>query len=216
MKPLLLLVLVAALGSSVCRKSDINKLDELPKDIAENLKRIPDSDVFVSIAPIADPNPPPPPVFALSCSETQQFWVQVVYPVTVCTPIDLIPSTFLADAPPRSSGPRATTVKNYKLSALAGQPLTTPFGCQRRFGPFLAIITRTRSCSNATSCSMEILGVPSCPTCPSFAWSGTNCEVNNRPAEVRFIGLPVAKGAPTLSPCNIHTTCGSTPPPPNP
>jgi len=213
MKALMLLVLVAALGSSVCRKSDLNKLEELPKDIAENLERIPDSDVLVSIAPIADPNPQPSPIFARACSETQDFWVQVAYPVTVCAPFDLVPGTFMADAPPRSSGPRATTVKNYKLTALAGQPLTTPFGCQRRSGPFLAIITRTIACNNATSCSMQILGVPSCPACPSFAWGGESCEVNNRPSEVRFIGLPVTKGRPSYSACSSHTTCGGTPAP---
>ena len=51
MKTLMLLVLVAALGSSVCHKADVRKWEELPNDIAGNLKRIPDSDVLVSIAP---------------------------------------------------------------------------------------------------------------------------------------------------------------------
>ena len=83
MKMLMLLVLVAALGSSVCRKPDVRKLDELPSDIAGNLKRIPESDVLVSLAPIADPNPDPGPVFARACSQRQDYWVQVIYPVTV-------------------------------------------------------------------------------------------------------------------------------------
>jgi hypothetical protein len=213
MKPLMLLVLVAALGSSVCRKSDVSKLEELPKDIAENLKRIPDSDVLISIAPIASPNPQPTPMLSRACSETQDFLVQVIYPVTVCTPFDLLPGRFMADAPPRSAGAATTTVKSYKLSAFEGQPLTTPFGCQKRGGPFLAKITRTVACNNATSCSMQILGVPSCPACPSFVWSGDNCEVNNRPAEVRFIDPPFAQGKPTFSPCSALTNCGTTPTP---
>ena len=141
--------------------------------------------------------------------------MQVIYPVTVCTPIDILPGRFMVDAPPRGSGPRATQVKIYKLSAFEGQPLTTPFGCQKRGGPFIAKITRTIACNNATSCSMEILGVPSCAGCASFAWSGDNCQVDNRPAEVQFIGEPSA-GKATYSPCNARSNCGSTPPPPNP
>ncbi len=211
MKTLMLLVLVAALGSSVCRKADIKRLDELPKDIAENLKRIPDSDVLVSIAPIATANPTPTIVFSRNCSVTEQFWAKVTYPVTVCARFDLIPSTFMAEAPPRRSRSGATTsAKNYKLSAFEGQFFTTPFGCRRFAGPFLAIITKTTACNNATSCTMEILGVPSCPDCPSFAWSGENCEVSNRPAEVGFIDPPVTRGSPTYLPCNRLNQCGTT------
>ena len=212
MKTLMLLVLVAALGSSVCHKADVRKWEELPNDIAGNLKRIPDSDVLVSIAPIADPNPEPSPIFARACSERQDYWVQVIYPVTVCSRLDLVPGTFMADAPPRRSGPRATTVtKIYKLSAFEGQPLTSPFGCQTRSGPFIAQITKTTACNSAQSCEMVILGVPSCPTCPPFFWSGDQCEDKNRPAEVRFIEPTVAHGPPRFSPCNALTHCGSTP-----
>jgi len=217
MKPLMLLVLFAALSSSVCRKSDVRKLDELPKDVAENLKHIPDSDVLVSIAPIAPPDPQPSPIFARACSVTQVFWVQVSYPVTVCTPFNLLPGTFMADAPPRSSGPQPKTiVKSYKLSALEGQPLATPFGCQTRSGPFFAQITKTIACNEATSCEMLILGVPSCPACPSFVWSGTACELDNRPTEVKFIGTPMGRGEPTFSPCNSRTTCGGSTSTPSP
>ena len=212
MKTLMLLVLVAALGSSVCHKSDVRKWEELPNDIAGNLKRIPDSDVLVSIAPIADPNPEPSPIFARACSERQDYWVQVIYPVTICTRLDLVPGTFIADAPPRRSGPRVTTVtKTYKLSAFEGQPLTSPFGCQTYSGPFIAQITKTIACNGAQSCEMVIIGVPACPTCPPFVWSGDQCEDKNRPAEVRFIEPTFAHGPPRLSPCNAVTHCGSTP-----
>src|SRR5438128_817695 len=111
-----MLLLIAALATSVCSKSepDVGQLEELPKDIADNLKRVPDSDLLISIAPVTAPSPlptpgkPSGPIFARACSETQNFLVQVIYPVTVCSRRDLVASTFLAAAPPRTSGPVAT------------------------------------------------------------------------------------------------------------
>jgi hypothetical protein len=201
-----MLLLTAALATTVCRKSesDVSQLEELPKDIADNLKRVPDSDVLVSIAPIAAPSPLPTsgkpngPVFLRACSETQDYWVQVIYPVTVCTRPDLIASTFMAPAPPRNSGPPTTTaVRSYKLSAFEGQRFTTPFGCRTHSGPWLATIARRIECNKATSCAMVILGVPSCPACPAFLWGGENCQINNRPTQVQFIDPPVEKGNPS-------------------
>ena len=147
-----MLLLIAALATSVCSKSepDVGQLEELPKDIADNLKRVPDSDLLISIAPVTAPSPlptpgkPSGPIFARACSETQNFLVQVIYPVTVCSRRDLVASTFLAAAPPRTSGPVATgTVKNFKLTAFDGKILPSPFLCQTRNGPWLATIVRT-------------------------------------------------------------------------
>ena len=217
-----ILVLVAAFSINVCRKSepklDVSKLEELPKEIADNLKRIPHSDVLVSIAPIATREPPPgKPIFTRACSETQDYWVQVGYPVTICNRPDLVDSTFMAPAPPRSSEHSVTTiVTSYKLSAFEGTTLTTPYRCQSRRGPWLAKITKRIECNNATSCSMVILGVPSCPSCPTFLWGGESCEVTNRPAEVQFDDPPVAQGPPRLSACNNKTNCDGTPTPPTP
>ncbi len=197
---------------SVCRKSEpkleVSQLEEMPQDIADNLKRIPNSDVLVSIAPIATSQPTPAqPVFMRACSETQNFWIQVGYPVTICTPPNLLAGTFMAPAPPRSSAPAATTATTYKLSAFEGKTLTPPFGCQSRRGPWIAIITRSIACNGATSCSMVILGVPSCPACPRFSWGGDNREFDNRPAEVQFIDPPDAHGQPSFSACNRKSNC---------
>src|SRR5437899_1058118 len=189
-------LLVGALAISVCRKSepDVGQLEELPKDLAANLKRVPDSDVLISIAPVAAPSPvstpgkPRGPIFTRACGETQSFLVQVLLPVTVCSRRDLVASTFLAAAPPRTGGLAATaTVKNFKLTAFDGKILPSPFLCQTRNGPWLATIVRNIQCNEATSCAMVIMGVPSCPACPGFLWSGPNCQVNNRPTQVQFI-----------------------------
>jgi hypothetical protein len=215
--PIVMLLLVAALATSVCQKSepDVGQLEELPKDIAENLQRVPNSDVLISIAPVAAPSPLPTPgkpngpVFLRACSETQNYLVQVLYPVTVCSPPDLVATTFLSPAPPSNSAPGTTgTVKTFKLTAFGGQRFTRPFFCQRRSGPWLATIVRTIQCNEATSCVMVIMGVPSCPACPAFLWGGANCQVSNRPTQVQFIDPVVEQGKPSLSPCSSKTNCG--------
>jgi hypothetical protein len=223
--PIAMLLLVAALATSVCSKSepDVGQLEELPKDIADNLKRVPDSDVLISIAPVAAPSPltapskPNGPIFARACSETQNFLVQVIYPVTVCSRRDLVASAFLAAAPPRSSGPVATaTVKSYKLTGFEDKILPSPFLCQTRNGPWLATIVRNIQCNEATSCVMVIMGVPSCPACPAFLWSGPNCQVSNRPTQVQFIDPVVEQGPPGLAPCSTKTNCGGSTTTPSP
>jgi len=216
-----MLLLVAALATSVCRTSepDTAQLEELPKEIADNLKPAPNSDLLISIAPVAAPSPLATPgkrsgpIFLRACSETQNYQVQVLYPVTVCSRRDLVASTFLAAAPPRSSGPVATaTVKSYKLTGFEGKILPSPFLCQTRNGPWLATIVRNIQCNEATSCVMVIMGVPSCPACPAFLWAGANCQVNNRPTQVQFIDPPVEQGTAVLSPCSSQTNCGGSNP----
>jgi len=220
--PIVMLLLVTALATSVCQKSepDVGQLEELPKDIADNLQRVPNSDVLISITLVAAPSPLPTPgkpngpIFARACSETQNYLVQVLYPVTVCSRPDLAPaSTFMATAPPSTGGPATTgTVKSFKLSAFLGQRFTNPFFCQTRSGPWLATIVRNIQCNEATSCVMVIMGVPSCPACPAFLWGGANCQVSNRPTQVQFIDPVFEQGNPSLSPCSSKTNCGGSNP----
>jgi hypothetical protein len=212
-----MLLLAAVLSTSVCRKSetDVSQLPELPNDIAQNLKRVPNSDLLVSIAPIAAPSPtptpikPPGPVFLRACMEAQDYIAQVTYPVTVCSQPDIVLSQFTSIAPPNTSAPATTAeVRSYKLTAFEGKRFETPFHCETRSGPWIVTISRTIFCNEATSCAMVILGVPSCPNCPAFLWGGQNCQAENRPPEVHFIGGVFEKGKPTLSPCNTQTNCG--------
>jgi hypothetical protein len=211
-----MLLVAAALTTTVCRKSetDVSQLPELPNDIAQNLKRVPNSDVLISIAPIPAPSPTPArpkregPVFLRACSETQDFIAQVTYPVTVCHP-DVIVATLMSPAPPPASAPATTaSVSSYKLSAFEGQRLNIPFRCETRSGPWIVTITRTIHCDEGTSCVMVILGVPSCPDCPAFLWGGQNCQVENRPPQLSFVDGVFPKGQPGLSACNPKTNCG--------
>ena len=219
--PIAMLLLVAALATSVCSKSepDVGQLEELPKEIADNLKPAPNSDLLISIAPVAAPSPLATPgkrsgpIFLRACSETQNYLVQVSYPVTVCSRRDLVASTFRSAAPPGNSGPGATArVKSFKLTAFNGKIFPSPLLCQTRNGPWLASIVRTIQCNEATSCVMVIMGVPSCPACPAFLWGGANCQVSNRPTQVQFIDPVVEQGQPALSPCSSQTNCGGSTP----
>src|SRR5215510_3037579 len=101
-----LLFLATALGAKDCKKSkiDVSHLKELPTDIAVNLKRITDSDVWISIAPLPATNPGGTTLVP-SCSERQTYCVQVIYPVTVCARPELAPNAMFVLAPPRHSGP---------------------------------------------------------------------------------------------------------------
>jgi hypothetical protein len=212
-----MLLLATVLATAVCQKSepDVSQLPELPNDIAQSLKRVPNSDLLVSIAPIPAPSPTPArpkpkgPVFLRACMEMQDFIVQVTYPVTVCTQPDIIASAFMAPAPRSTSGLVTTAdVRDFKLTAFEGQRFTTPFHCQTHNGPWIATISRTIFCNEATSCVMVILGVPSCPDCPAFLWGGQNCQAENRPPQLNFIDGVFPRGKPTLSACNTQTNCG--------
>ena len=212
-----LLLLIGLLFTAVCRKSepDVSQLPELPNEIAQYLKRVPNSNLLVSIAPIPAPSPTPTPekpkgpVFLRACMEVQDYIAQVTYPVTVCSEPGIVLDRFIATAPPSASGQSTTAeVTIFKLSAFEGQRFQTPFHCQTHSGPWIATIQRTIFCNEATSCAMVILGVPSCPACPAFLWGGQNCQAENRPPQVHFIDGVFEKGKPTLSPCNTQTNCG--------
>lgn len=215
-----ILLVVGALATSVCRKTetDTARLEELPKDIAANLQRVPNSDLLVSMPPVAIKTPaatnpeaaapgvrPPPPL--PPCQSTQRFLVQVAYPVTVCSPRPELFEVLAAYDAVMSPGPRPpTNVKSYKLSAFQGKTLTSSIFCQQRSGPWLATITKTLDCFTRGTCTMVIEGVPSCPNCPFFLWYGQSCESENRPPEVQFIG-PLVDLSTSRSPCNTKNTC---------
>ncbi len=212
------LLVVGVLATSVCRKTetDTAHLEELPNNIAANLQRVPNSDLLVSMPPVAIKTPEvTKPVAAApgvnplvpSCQSTERFLVQVTYPVTVCSPRpDLIAVLSAYDAV-MSPGPRPTTgVNNYKLSSFQGKLFRNPIFCQQRSGPWLATIDKTLDCLTRGTCAMVIQGVPACPNCPFFLWHGQSCEVENRPQEVHFIDPPFSIGI-SRFPCNTQNTC---------
>jgi hypothetical protein len=82
------------LATTHCQKSksaepevDVTKLEELPKETAAHLKRIPNSDLLVTEPPVvreqSKPIVKPEPK---QCFVSQDFYSQVLFPVTVCSP----------------------------------------------------------------------------------------------------------------------------------
>ena len=209
---LVALLVVGVLVTSVCRKDEAT--EELPKDIAAQLQRVPNSELLVSVPPVPSPQPAAKPTkpavksLAPPCSSTTTYLVQVTYPVTVCSNVrDL--ATVLANydalmTPPgtKSSNP-STEVKNYKLSSFQGKTLTSVF-CHVRSGPWLATIVKKVDCLARGSCQMSI-GIPSSPI---FLWNGQNCESENRPQDplLHYIDPPVSVGM-FRTPCNTKNTC---------
>lgn len=212
------LLVLGALATSGCRKTDTDpaQLEELPQEIAAHLQRVPNSELLVAMPPVAI-QPPAAPIpevpapggspLAPPCQTTERFLIQVLYPVTVCSPRPDLGKVLAAYDAVMSPGPRPPTdVKSYKLSLFEGKQLPNTIFCHQRSGPWLATITKTLDCLSRGMCTMVIEGVPSCPHCPFFLWDGQNCQSENRPQEVQFIEPLVAAGV-SRSPCNTQNTC---------
>jgi hypothetical protein len=198
------------LATANCRQNGGAPLEELPKEIAANLKPIPDTDFFLSTPPptIATPDAvaPGPLPLGKDCRTTQEFFSYVLYPVTICSPSRILGdvlSEYQAAFTPRAS-PAGGQVKTYILSSFEGRSLTPQLACHVRSGPWGATILKTAECSGVTSCAMAV----PCPACPIFMWYGDTCESQNRPAEVQFIPELTAR-TPHSSRCpGSKSTCG--------
>jgi hypothetical protein len=208
------LLFVGVLATSVCRKteSDTARLEELPKEIAASLQRLPNSDLLVSMPPMQISTPaakqqePVTPVVnppAIKCSTTYRFLVQVDYPVpvTVCSTIQNLNALTVYDAAV-SPGPRPAP-KRYKLTSFQGRALGNPLVCQFRQGPWLATIAKNVDCSSHEHCDMVI----AVPWSPIFHWDGRNCQVENRPPSVQYIDPTVDAGIISSSSCNAINQC---------
>jgi hypothetical protein len=213
---LVTLLVVGVLVTSVCRKNETSGLEELPKDIAAQLQRVPNSDLLVAVPPVPaktpaaknrTPNAPAaaPGVKALAppCQSTTTFLIQVTYPVTVCSNVrDFFDVLTAYDAVMSPGSKSPTDVKNYKLSTFQGKALTSVF-CRVRSGPWLATIVKKLDCQTRGSCQMTIGGIPSSPL---FLWNGQSCESQNRPTEVNYIE-PLVEAGSSRTPCNTKNTC---------
>lgn len=215
------LLVVGTLVTSVCRKTtDTSGLEELPKDIAANLQRV-NADLFVSVpappaatkAPAKAPTPKSPTAaapgtksIAPPCRSTQRYFIQVTYPVTVCSSrSDLFSALSAYDGvmnPAAKPPTESKDVKNYKLSSFQGKTLTNSIFCQVRSGPWLATIVKQLNCQAQGSCQMTI----AIPSSPLFLWNGQSCESQNRPEEVHYIE-PLVDAGITRTPCNTKNTC---------
>jgi hypothetical protein len=184
-----ILLVLGALATNGCPKiqTDTAQLEELPKEIAAHLQHVPNSDLLVAMPPVAMKTPAvtnlEAPALSISpleppCESTEKFLIQVLYPVTVCSPRRDLGEVLTTYDTAMSPGPRpSTNVKSYQLSLFEGHPLTNVIFCYQRNGPWLASIINTLNCHNQGTCTMAIEGVPACPNCPFFLWHGQNCHI---------------------------------------
>ena len=168
--------------------------EELPKEIAVNLKQVPNTDLLVSVPPVtaSTPNattrgPLPAPK---ECFRTQTFMSYATYPVTLCSRqpnFGTVVTQYLASTGP-TRGPVASAdslqAKTFKLSSLAGRAIDPFLVCHSFGGPWTAIIVKQIDCAGIASCVMTL----GCPGCPAFQWFGDTCESTGRPPEVHFFG----------------------------
>src|SRR2546422_5684980 len=93
---LLAVVFLMSFSFSQCRNekgtppnNEVAKAEELPKEIAANLKQVPNSDLLVSVPPVtvSAPKISAQGVLPLpkACFTTQTFMSYCTYPVTTCT-----------------------------------------------------------------------------------------------------------------------------------
>jgi hypothetical protein len=210
------------LATTDCQKSksaepevDVTKLEELPKDTAAHLKRIPNSDLLVTEPPVvkeqSKPIVKPEPK---QCFVSQDFYSQVLFPVTVCSPGPTFGTVL--ESYNRALGNSAQSIKadvhDFKLTNFEGQNLLNPIFCHQTSGPFYAAITKQTDCSGVSACVMIIQSVPQCPQCPTFVWFGDTCESSGRPTQVQFIG-PLFAGPQQTFSCGGLSDCGDNPAP---
>lgn len=209
------------LSTTHCQKSkstepevDVSKLEELPKETAAHLKRIPNSDLLVTEPPV--PTERPRPIVKpepKQCMVTQDFSSQVLFPVTVCSPLPTFGGVL--EAYNRALGNSAQSIKadvhTFKLTNFEGR-IIDPIFCHQTSGPFFAVITKTTDCQNVSFCKMTVESVPQCPQCPTFVWFGDTCESSGRPTQVQFIGQLFAN-QPQSSSCGGLSDCGDNPTP---
>jgi hypothetical protein len=116
-----------ALTTTRCNDDDkVSGLEELPKEIAANLKVVPNTDLLISMPPFEAKKP----VVALApknCAPTELSYVQVIYPITICSPPDFSTNGLLKEyrvAPDRAPLPApAGETQTYMLSSFEGKYL---------------------------------------------------------------------------------------------
>ena len=189
------------------------QLEELPKDIAASLQRLPNSNFLVSVPPattirtaVKNRNPTDPVLPLPACNTTFRYFVQVFdpAPITYCSPAiaDLDAITAYDTAMNTGSRPPPNR-KRYKLSYFQGKALPAVILCEFRNGPWLATILKNVDCFSNESCTLTI----AVPWSPVYEWRGDHCESQNRPPELQIIDQIVDGGISSSVGCNSQTVC---------
>lgn len=191
----------------------VRRLPELPLETFEAAGTLERSDrgPFVTIRPRRQPVPDPPPAPANAAPKssftTRKYFAQAIYPRVICyDPGDLVvgltmdiePPPFPGrDRPPIDVAVLAGQERHYKLSALQSVPFRHPLWCSVKYGPWLAVVIETESCTQGVPNRWEfvIVEVPDV----FLVWYG---EWEDMPP---FPSLTVIMG--DLAPAGHQTSC---------
>jgi hypothetical protein len=154
----LFILLLVFLATSQCQKPlqptnapDVSKLDELPKDVALTLRKIPDTDIYVSSPQVSLQSKPNGPLPApKQCQVKERYFYYVIYPSTICTRdqafLSNLENVNATLARSKVSGPpTAGPPRDFKLSGFEGEAFALPLYCRTTSGPWGAIIDKTTS-----------------------------------------------------------------------
>jgi hypothetical protein len=203
-------LILLALTMCQCNDDDrVGELEELPEEIAANLKVVPNTDLLISMPPF-EVRKPVATATPKNCASTELSYVQVIFPITICYPPDFSTNGLLKEyrlAPDREPfPPPAGQTQTYTLSSFDGKALRNPLFCVQKGGPWLATISRTDPCFGPIEFNLAILGVPACPQCPAFRWFD---DLDNHPPELHLI-MPLVDTTVSYLDCDPTdpTKCG--------
>ena len=133
-----------------------------------------------------------------TCATTTTYWVQVIYPVTICYPPDIVIGGGIFTQGRKAPDSIASIISSEgTLTEALSTRTINPLWCKTRYGPWIAEITDTELCDN--SCgegshiwTMKILGVQDNI---SWLWFG---GMQGRPQEVTYIGEPWVRSTSTI------------------
>lgn len=139
----------------------LSELPELPSEFVDNLA--PSTTAPVLMTNLSQPAPEKPQIkdsialLAPGKSCVRLYWVQVIYPITICYPPNELFDDLVAQAslPSKSkSNPKdeqqlitPQKAKFYKLSSFHNVNFSIPYWCTVHGGPWYGIIEETTSCS---------------------------------------------------------------------
>ena len=185
--PLFLLTLAASPCREV-RDDDVRRLDELPQDVAAQLKRVPNTNLLINAPPLAaGPSCGTPSNTVRPCANQFEHRIFALYPVTICYPPEFPTEGILVEQQPPGSGPTPPRppTRTFKLSSHGGTTAIGPLRCVVKSGPFGISILEAEDCSRTVANHFAVGGLVPCEGCPKLEWCG---ELRDNPPPLQLIG----------------------------
>jgi hypothetical protein len=191
------LVLTLALAGNGCGDvrddgdDDLSRLEELPQDVAAQLKPVPNTNLLVS-QPTGSAAPlqcGAPSNTRRPCASQFEHRIFALYPVTICYPPEFPTDGILVDQKPTGSAPIPPhpPTRTFRLSSRGGTSPVRPLRCVVKTGPFGISIIETEDCSRTVKNHFAVDRLVPCEGCPPLEWCG---ELKDNPPPLQLIDQP--------------------------